>query len=294
MVEGWNFDIVSCILIAGILMEVIMKKLLYAAVAMVGIYDSSEGMIQDRQDLFRSRGFGIERVKNDMINVFYSDGVLPVTATLLGTMLLCKENIDLQDPVFFQIKLNGKLADLKEVILEFLYNEEEEVMDSVEPAVTIDESGGEVFKYHWRPSLANEPTDITRENLRSKPESFRTDDRYQIPDDLWNWSVQSQENFNKAIKVGKDIYQGRYSEQVDNMMKSVIISEKDGFIASDVVMKFLKDLYDSYGKFDFNSQCRAMQCLYQLANEPMIDGQSHEAAWMLYVYFYEQMLLKAK
>jgi hypothetical protein len=274
-------------------MEVSMKKIIYAAVVIAGIYGVSEGMIQDRHDLFRSRGFGIERVRNDMISVSSSVGVLYVTAPLLGTILLCKGNIDLEDPVFYQIKLGGKLADLKEVILEFLHNEEEEVMDSVEPAVTIDESEVEVFKYCWKSNLASAPTDQTREFLRRKPESFHTDDRYQIPDDLWNWSAQSQENFDKAIEVGKNIYRlGGESKRIDGMMNEVIISEKDGFIASDVVRKFLQNLYDSYKGFDFNSQCRAMQCLYQLANEPMIDGQSREAAWMLYVYFYEQMLNK--
>ncbi|MDR2781766.1 MAG: hypothetical protein LBB21_04945 [Holosporaceae bacterium] len=272
-----------------------MRKIIYAAIAMVGIYGVSKGMIhQDRHDLFSSRGFSIERVRDDMINVFTPAGALSITATLLGTILLCKGNIDLEDPVFSQIKLEGKLADLKKEILEFLHNEEEEVIDPVKAAVTVDESEAAVFKCCLTFRVASEPTDQTIGVLRSKPESFRTDDRYQIPDNLWNWSAQSQENFDKAIEVGKNIYQGRYNKQVDDMMNKVIRSEKDGFIVSDAIREFLQNLYDSYKGFDFNSQCRAMQCLYQLADEPMIDGQSREAAWMLYVYFYEQMLLKAK
>jgi hypothetical protein len=45
MVEGWKFVIISCILTVGILMEVIMRKLLYAAVIIIGICGVSEGMM---------------------------------------------------------------------------------------------------------------------------------------------------------------------------------------------------------------------------------------------------------
>lgn len=109
-----------------------MKKLLYAAIALVGICKISEGMLlQDDSGLFQSRGFSFGRVRDDMIRVSSDIGVLDVTATLLGEMLLYKGNISVKDPVFWEINQNGRLGDLKEGILEFLHHEEEDTMDEI-------------------------------------------------------------------------------------------------------------------------------------------------------------------
>lgn len=108
-----------------------MKKLLYVAVALVGICKISEGMLQNEKDLFRSRGFCFGRVRNDVVRVSSNVGILDVTATLLGRMLLCKGNINVEDPVFCQINRDGKLGDLKEGILEFLHHEEEDTVDGI-------------------------------------------------------------------------------------------------------------------------------------------------------------------
>lgn len=108
-----------------------MKKLLYVAVAVVGMCEISEGMLQNEKDLFRSRGFCFGRVGNDEVRVSSDIGVLDVTATLLGKMLLCRGNINVEDPVFYQINRAGKLGDLKEGILEFLHHEEEDTVDKI-------------------------------------------------------------------------------------------------------------------------------------------------------------------
>lgn len=108
-----------------------MRKLLYVAVAVVGICEISEGMLQDRRDLFQSKGFRFGRVGDDAVNVSSDAGVLHVTATLLGTMFLCKGNINVEDPVFYQINRDGKLGDLKKGILEFLHHEEEDTVDEI-------------------------------------------------------------------------------------------------------------------------------------------------------------------
>jgi hypothetical protein len=54
MMEELTLVIVSCILMVGVLMEAIMKKLLYAAVVVFGMFGVSEGMSeQGAQETFR-------------------------------------------------------------------------------------------------------------------------------------------------------------------------------------------------------------------------------------------------
>ena len=123
-----------------------MKRLLYVAVAVVGMYEISEGMLLDEKNWFQSRGFHFGRIRNDVVRVSSDIGVLDITATLLGKMLLCKGNVKVEDPVFSQIDRNGKLGDLKEGILEFLHHEEEDIVDGSGIPAAAQLSVGEIIR----------------------------------------------------------------------------------------------------------------------------------------------------
>jgi hypothetical protein len=108
-------------------MEVIMKKLLYATVAVVGICAISEGMeLNIDKSCYHApyyHGFCVQRIGRDTIEVRYSTGTLQITSVLLGMIL---SRIEIDDPIFYKIKQSDKLIDLRKGILEFLLHEEEE------------------------------------------------------------------------------------------------------------------------------------------------------------------------
>lgn len=71
------------------------------------------------------RGFDIQRIGDDTLLVNSTFGVLQISPYIFGSILLCKEINDIEDPIFQHISQEGKINELKQGILEFLTNEED-------------------------------------------------------------------------------------------------------------------------------------------------------------------------
>lgn len=214
----------------SISMKVIMKKLLYVAVAVVEICEISEGMLPNERDLFQSRGFCFGRVRNDTVRVSSDIGVLDVTATLLGKMLLCKENINVEDPVFYQINQNGRLGDLKEGILDFLHHEEEDSVDKIGISttawLTIDEiirdvtsDDGMIYSVSKDSIFAGTAVNSMRNNLNILKERIRENINYydeRVREQLLETMQTEINGLNKVVLYAYDELPDYSTEQVAN------------------------------------------------------------------------------
>lgn len=105
-----------------------MKMLIYAVVTVIGVCEACSGMLAEKPSLFR--GFNITRIDDNTVNVSLNQLTLRVTPDLFGMICFHKTSVLEENSVIQQIKQKGKLTDLKEGMLEFFRNEEEESMET--------------------------------------------------------------------------------------------------------------------------------------------------------------------
>ena len=136
-----------------------------------------------------------------------------------------------------------------------------------------------------------EPTPKTREKLKKYSDFFVEDDKYPMPSRLWNWSVESDANMAKSLKVGKIIKSSSVPSDHDE-----IFDRFENFYTADdneaekIATEFVDKCQKRVAMFEDNSAGAVMQRLYQIADDLYISETVQEAAWRLYEKMYVQMM----
>lgn len=133
------------------------------------------------------------------------------------------------------------------------------------------------------------PTPETREKLRKYKDFFIDDDKYPMPSTLWNWSVGSDKNMEKALEVGRFIKEGL----VPDVHDSIFDDFEDFYSANDdkadaIACKFVKNCAEL--EFKRDSIGAIMQRLYTIADDLYLSGKVKKSAIELYERTYARLV----
>lgn len=192
------------------------------------------------KDMFRSNGFDIQRIRDDTLQVNSTFGVLQISPDFFGSIYSCKEINSIEDPIFQQISHEGKVDELKQGILEFLTNEEEDIdfsgtstnsplpIDEIMKKISLNE--GMVYSASVQSIFEGSAFDSMKSELRTLKERVQQSVRLYDSNDLEELLKELQEeiyNLGFGLEYSYEELPSQTTEEIDNYVSYFTHAKKE-------------------------------------------------------------------